>query len=66
MTKKHEVGVVGCGSIVKERHTPTLQENPRVSLSTVYDYLWPNTEITAEDYDILNVYEDYKSFLSCS
>lgn len=64
MTRKYEVGVVGCGSIAKERHIPALQANPRVSLSTVYDHHWPNAEKAAEDHDILNVYDDYESFLA--
>lgn len=63
MTRRYEVGVVGCGSIATERHIPALQANPRVSLSTVYDHNWPNAEKTAEDYDILNVYDDYGAFL---
>ncbi|WP_193310626.1 Gfo/Idh/MocA family protein [Halorubrum halophilum] len=64
MSRKYEVGVVGCGSIAKERHIPALQANSRVSLSTVYDHHWPNAEKTAEDYDILNIYDDYDSFLA--
>lgn len=64
MSRNYEVGVVGCGSIAKERHIPALKANPRVSLTTVYDHHWPNAEKTAEDYDILNVYDDYNSFLN--
>ncbi|WP_424006926.1 Gfo/Idh/MocA family protein [Haloferax denitrificans] len=64
MTRKYEVGVVGCGSIATERHIPALQANPRVSLSTVYDHHWPNAEKTAEDFDIVNVYDNYDDFLS--
>jgi predicted dehydrogenase len=64
MVDKYEVGVVGCGSIAEERHIPALQANPRVSLSTVYDHHWPNAEKTAEDYGILNVYDDFDSFLT--
>ncbi|WP_254840954.1 Gfo/Idh/MocA family protein [Natronomonas marina] len=64
MTRKYEVGLVGCGSIATERHIPALQANPRVSLSTVYDHHWPNAEKAAEDHDILNVYDDYESFLA--
>jgi predicted dehydrogenase len=64
MSRKFEVGVVGCGSIAKERHIPALQKNPRVLLSTVYDHHWPNAEKTAEDYGIPNVYDDYDSFLA--
>ncbi|SDY44653.1 Gfo/Idh/MocA family protein [Halobellus clavatus] len=64
MTRKYEVGVVGCGSIARERHILALQANPRVSLSTVYDHNWPNAEKAAEDHDILNVYDDYEAFLA--
>jgi predicted dehydrogenase len=64
MNNKYEVGVVGCGSIAKERHIPALQANPRVSLSTVFDHHWPNAEKTAEDYNILNIYDNFDSFLS--
>lgn len=64
MGRKYEVGVVGCGSIARERHIPALQANPRVSLTTVFDHHWSNAEKTAEDYDILNVYDDYESFLA--
>lgn len=64
MSREYEVGVVGCGSIATERHIPVLQANPRVSLSTVYDHQWPNAEKTAEDHGVLNVYDDYGSFLA--
>lgn len=64
MSRRYEVGVVGCGSIANERHIPALQANPRVSLSTVYDHNWPNAEKTAEDHDIINIYDDYESFLA--
>lgn len=64
MTRKYEAGVVGCGSIARERHIPALQANPRVSLSTVFDHHWPNAEKTAEDHDVPNVYDDYGSFLA--
>lgn len=64
MTRQYEVGVVGCGSIANGRHIPALQANPRVSLSTVYDHNWSNAEKTAEDHDILNIYDDYESFLA--
>ncbi|MDZ7730943.1 MAG: Gfo/Idh/MocA family oxidoreductase [Natrialbaceae archaeon] len=64
MTKRYKVGVVGCGSIAKERHIPALKANPRISLSTVYDHHWPNAEKTAEDYNIQNIYDDYELFLA--
>lgn len=64
MTRKFEVGVVGCGSIARERHIPALQANQRVTISSVYDHHWPNAEKTGEDFSIPNVFDDFDTLLA--
>lgn len=59
-----KVGVIGCGQIAKMRHVPEYAANPNAEIVALCDVIEEKAKKMAAEYDVPEVYTDYKELLS--
>jgi len=63
MTKKMNVGVVGCGQIAQISHLPYLQELPQFEISAICDLSPTVVETLGEKYHVPSCYTDFEEMV---
>lgn len=63
MTKKLNVGVVGCGQIAQISHLPYLQELPQFNISAICDLSQQVVNELGKKYNVLNRYTDFNELV---
>lgn len=64
MSKPLNIGIVGLGSICKERHLPGLRKIPNVHITTVVNRSRESSEAAAREYDIPNVAANWEALVA--
>lgn len=62
MTKRHRVGVIGCGWVGTNRHVPSYKKDDRAVLSAVYDHKLSNARRAATNHDIPHAHDSLDEF----
>ena len=64
MSKPLNIGIVGLGSICKERHLPGLRKIPNVHVTTVVNRTRESSEAAARAHDIANVADSWEALVA--